>query len=65
MKLLQLRISSKIAWFYSEEHRKREGYGLHNYMSWGREEMVQLVIGLLHAGEQRSAERFSPVCQRW
>ena len=27
--------------------------------------MVQLVTGLLHRHEQRSAQRFSPVCQRW
>ena len=27
--------------------------------------MVQLVVGLLHPREQGSAQRLSPVCQRW
>ena len=27
--------------------------------------MVQLVVGLLHRREQGSAQRLSPVCQRW
>ena len=31
----------------------------------GRQEMVQLVVGLLHPREQGSAQRLSPVCQRW
>ena len=27
--------------------------------------MVQLVVGLLHPRKQGSAQRLSPVCQRW
>ena len=27
--------------------------------------MVQLVVGLVHRREQGSAQRLSPVCQRW
>ena len=27
--------------------------------------MVQLVVGLVHPREQGSAQRLSPVCQRW
>ena len=42
-----------------------ERYEDSSYMSWGRQEMVQLVVGLVHPREQGFAQRLSPVCQGW
>ena len=47
-------MSSRSDWSYSEEHRTPERCEESSYMSWGRQEMVQLVVGLLHRREQGS-----------
>jgi len=53
-------MSSWRDWSYSEEHHTRERYKESSYMSWGgRQEMVQVVVCLLHPREQGSVQRLS------